>query len=104
MINILPGCLRLKKEGESDYLFYTKSYPKGYSASLINLKCCRPNGIPMIVMQRSKPKTSSAIAIQIPAKTIQIRLSRKDMTGIEPPVGVTFRPNGAKCAIPNFMA
>jgi hypothetical protein len=55
-------------------------------------------------MQSNNPKTSSARAIQIPAKTIQIRFRINEIKGIDPPVGTTSLPNGARCAIPIFMA
>lgn len=35
----------------------TTSFPKGKNASLTNLKCCRPKGIPIIVIQRTTPST-----------------------------------------------
>ena len=34
----------------------TGFFPKGVSASPANLKCCKPNGIPIIVMHNNKPK------------------------------------------------
>jgi hypothetical protein len=58
----------------------------------------------MIVTQSSSPKTSSARAIHIPAKSIQIRFKINEITGIDPPVDTILRPNGARWAIPIFIA
>ena len=44
--------------------------PKGIKASLAILKCCRPKGIPTIVMHRSIPKTADSIARGIPVNII----------------------------------
>lgn len=48
--------LRFIKEfrENADYLL-TISLPNGDSAIAVSLKCCRPKGIPIIVMQRRKP-------------------------------------------------
>jgi len=45
---------------------YTISLPKGFRAIAVSLKCCSPKGIPIIVKQRSNPKTAWVRAIHIP--------------------------------------
>lgn len=73
-------------------------------ARRINLKCCSPKGIPMIVTQSKMPNISSIIAIHNPAKINQITFNTKEITGILPPVSWTDFPNGARWAIPIFIA
>ena len=54
---------RLSQLDLLDNLFYlylinyrrTTLCPKGISEYIINLKCCKPNGMPMIVMQKNTP-------------------------------------------------
>lgn len=42
------------------------SLPKGLKAIAVSLKCCIPNGIPIIVMHRSMPNMAWVAAIQSP--------------------------------------
>lgn len=51
--------------------------PIGISDIEANLKCCMPNGMPMMVIQKSKPVTTWPIASQIPIKTSQIIFPNK---------------------------
>ena len=47
-------------------------FPNGVSPICANLKCCMPNGIPIIVMHKNIPKTRWVSAIHIPPNKIQI--------------------------------
>ena len=51
--------------------FSTTCLPKGVKANAASLKCCLPNGMPMMVMQRMIPNTRCVTLIQIPPKSIQ---------------------------------
>ena len=46
------------------------SFPKGDNAKAANLKCCKPKGIPMIVIHNIAPKTKWDRQIQMPPKNI----------------------------------
>ena len=48
------------------------SLPKGVKATPASLKCCMPNGIPIIVIHNSMPNTRWESEIQIPPIKIQI--------------------------------
>ena len=45
--------------------------PNGVKANAISLKCCLPKGIPIMVMQNSKPKKRCVSATHTPPQTIQ---------------------------------
>jgi hypothetical protein len=53
-----------------------------------------------MVIHRITPKKRCDRAIQKPANTSQIILSRKEITGMDPPLDRTDFPNGARVAIP----
>ena len=46
------------------------SFPKGDNAKAANLKCCKPKGIPMIVIHNIAPKTKWDRQIQMPPITV----------------------------------
>jgi hypothetical protein len=65
------------------------------NARFINLKCCMPNGIPTIVIQKSKPKIRCVRAIQTPPHTNQRIFMMVDRQPVLEDVSVIFTPNGA---------
>ena len=77
-------------------------FPKGVSASPANLKCCNPNGMPIIVMQHKTPKRRCVSAIQMPPiiihKMFRKRLSPPELCGL----GVTFEPKGHRARTPSL--
>lgn len=66
---------RLSSDRRFSFL-QTTSEPKGISASLAILKCCFPNGIPTIVIQKSTPVTAEQMASGIPLKISHRTLSK----------------------------
>jgi hypothetical protein len=56
----------IPRRGFINAYLLTISLPKGDKAIAVNLKCCKPNGIPMIVIHKINPNTACVIAIQIP--------------------------------------
>jgi hypothetical protein len=50
----------------------TITLPNGDSAIAVSLKCCRPNGIPIIVIQRREPNIAWVIAIHKPPQRSHI--------------------------------
>lgn len=71
-------------------------FPNGENARFINLKCCLPKGIPIMVIQNSNPKMRCVRAIQIPPKSSQIMFMMVDKQPVFDAVSVIFTPNGAK--------
>lgn len=47
------------------------SLPNGHSAKIPNFRVCKPNGIPIMVIIRTKLAAKYSIAIKIPPKTSQ---------------------------------
>ena len=78
---------------------YFTTAPNGISASFANLKNCFPNGIPIIVIQRTQPHTAFATAIgihvRISQKIFAIRLTAP------PPYSISF-PNGKNASPANL--
>jgi hypothetical protein len=72
---------------------YLIEAPKGISASFAILKCCKPKGIPIIVIQQRAPKMADSIARGIPVITIQNILSIREPA---PPPYTTSLPKGKK--------
>lgn len=66
------------------------------------LKCCRPKGIPIIVIHSSNPKNRCVRQIQKPPKKIQITFMTKHRQPPEFPLSVTWLPKGQRASIPNF--
>lgn len=83
-------------------IFY-KNYlivaPKGIKASLAILKCCKPKGIPIIVIQKIIPNTAETIAIGIPVTIIHIIFRIKEPA--PPPYTISF-PKGKKLRLANL--
>ena len=59
------------------------------------MKCCVPKGIPIIVRQKSNPKTKWVSAIQKPPKTSQIIFIIVDRQPVFEDVSVILTPKGA---------
>ena len=55
------------------YYFDTISAPNGQRASFASLKCCLPNGIPIIVTQSRMPHIKCSSASRIPENSIQTK-------------------------------
>lgn len=69
------------------------SAPNGISANFANLKCCMPNGIPMMVIQNMTPKSKWNNISTNPPSKIQITLSINLPT---PPPYITSLPKGQR--------
>lgn len=67
--------------------------PKGINANLAILKCCKPNGIPIIVMQKITPNKAEPIAIGIPVINNHIIFKIREPA---PPPYTTSFPKGKK--------
>ena len=78
---------------------YLTPEPKGIRANFATLKCCRPNGIPITVIQRRRPNTADSIASGIPDTNIQIIFNNKEPDA--PPYSTSF-PNGKKTSFANL--
>jgi hypothetical protein len=85
-------------------------FPKGEKARFINLKCCLPKGIPIMVMQNSSPKSKCVNAIQRPPNTSQMMFMTVERQPVFEEVSVILTPKGAspttanlKHCIPNGM-
>ena len=68
--------------------------PKGRIASMASLKCCRPKGIPIIVMQKMAPITRWARHSSHPKSRIQRMLPIKPQAPKSPTT--TSLPNGQR--------
>jgi hypothetical protein len=77
-------------------------FPKGVKARFISLKCCLPKGIPIMVMQKRRPKNKWVKAIQKPPKTIQMMFIMVERHPVLEEVSVIFTPNGANPTIANL--
>ena len=75
------------------------SVPKGMSASLAILKHCFPEGIPMIVMQKTTPTIAASIASGTPEITIQRRF--RIIEPAPPPYRTSF-PKGNRQSFANL--
>lgn len=82
--------------------FYRRTtlWPKGNMAYIINLKCCRPKGIPMIVIQNTIPNVRCVRATSIPPKIIHNTFINTGRQPITLSVGFTSPPKGHKANIP----
>ena len=87
--------------------FYSKRFPKGVKHIDISLKCCLPKGIPMMVMQSSRPNIRWVRAIHRPPHSIHRILSRVVKQPVFCPLALAlstiFNPKGAKVAMPILM-
>ena len=75
------------------------SAPKGNRASLANLKCWIPKGMPIIVQQKTIPRLTCATANSKPPKMSHKILSRN--LPAPPPYWISF-PKGKKLKDPNL--
>lgn len=83
---------------------YLISFPKGTRARCISLKCCFPNGMPIIVIQRRTPQNKCVRAIQNPPIMIHIIfITRLRQPGAES-FDSTWLPNGHIASIPSLKA
>jgi hypothetical protein len=86
------------------------SLPNGFSAIAVSLKCCIPNGIPIIVMHKSNPKMAWVKAIQMPPQRSQrtfIKMYRHpdalEWTRVSRPKGQIARAPILRVCIPKGM-
>lgn len=86
----------------SEYNSYTISFPKGVSAKPASLKCCSPNGIPMMVMQSNTPNARCERLIQIPPTNIQMIFINTLRHPPSPGQLRTSRPKGQRASMDNF--
>jgi hypothetical protein len=77
-------------------------FPKGVKAKFINLKCWRPKGIPIMVIQSRMPKNKCVNAIQKPPQQIQIRFITVERQPVLDEVSVILTPNGARPTMANL--
>ena len=77
---------------------YLTPEPKGIRANFATLKCCRPNGIPITVIQRRRPNTADSIASGILILISKLYLITKNLI---PPYSTSF-PNGKKTSFANL--
>lgn len=75
------------------------SAPIGMSASFASLKCCKPNGIPIMVIQNNNPNVKCSIASTAPENNIQRIFTIREPT---PPRYSTSFPNGKKDSVANL--
>jgi hypothetical protein len=88
---------------QANELPYSTRYPNGVSARPASLKCCRANGIPIIVMASKTPNIKCVAAIQIPPIRIQIIFI---IVVRQPPfegLGTTLWLKGHKASRPSLM-
>ena len=81
----------------------TTVLPKGVNAMPANLKCCKPNGMPMIVRQSSVPNIKWVIQMGKPAmshKMFMMVLKHPGWPGSKS----TLLPNGHNMRMPNLNA
>jgi len=74
--------------------------PNGVNAIPINLKCCNPNGRPIIVIDSSMPNRRCVSAIQKPPITIHIIFITVDRQPTSTGSFTTSCPNGIRANIP----
>ena len=86
------------------------SLPNGFNAIAVSLKCCIPNGIPIIVMHSRSPKKACVKAIQMPPHNSQrtfIRIYRHpdalEWTRVSRPNGQIARAPIFRVCIPKGM-
>lgn len=84
------------------FRFYSIFFPNGVSARAASLKCCLPNGIPIIVMQSKIPKAKCVRQIHIPPTNIQMTFIIRFRHPPEFPESITLFPIGHKASKPNF--
>ena len=64
------SCIAVRIKNSDNHKKATMCLPKGVKANAANLKCCFPNGMPIMVIQSTIPKTKWERLIQIPPKSI----------------------------------
>ena len=79
--------------------FYRTSLPKGIRANFANLKCCNPNGIPIMVIHNRQPEIADPNASQKPDTINHIIFNKND--GTPPPYTISF-PNGKNASFANL--
>jgi hypothetical protein len=69
-------------------------FPKGVSARPAILKCCKPKGIPIIVIHNNSPNIKCVRLIHIPPINIQTIFIKTDKQPPDPLFSVTLLPKG----------
>lgn len=69
-------------------------FPNGVNARAAILKCCLPNGIPIIVMHSIIPKSRCVTQVQNPPSRSHNMFIKTDRHPLEPPLSITLLPNG----------
>lgn len=82
---------------------YCIDFPKGMNARPASLKCCSPNGIPIMVMQNSSPRPMCVRAIGIPPTIHHITFISRLRQPLEVGDSVTAVPNGVKATTASFI-
>lgn len=73
---------------------YTMRLPNGISEISKSLKCCFPNGMPMMVRQSKNPKKRCVSAVHQPPQIIQITLAGNVKQPRSSELLTTFWPKG----------
>lgn len=76
--------------------------PNGENARFISLKCCLPNGMPIMVIQNNKPKNKCVSTIQKPPKISQITFIIVERQPVFEEVSVILNPKGASPTTANL--
>ena len=79
------------------------SRPNGKNANFANLKCCLPNGIPIIVMHNRIPKSRCATHVANPPNIHQIMFIGRLMQPMSLELSLTLAPNGQRHNSPSFI-
>jgi len=77
-------------------------FPNGVSASPAILKCCLPNGIPIIVIQSMIPKNKCVRQMPNPPTIIHSTFMMIDKQPLDPPLSITLLPKGHNASIASF--
>ena len=81
---------------------YEIDFPKGVRDNPAILKCCLPNGMPIIVMQSIKPKKKCVRHMTNPPHNNHIIFMRIFKQPPELPLSVTVLPNGHNASSASF--
>lgn len=85
--------LRKSHNARKNYLL-TILLPNGIKEISRSLKCCRPQGIPIMVMYKRAPMKRCTSAVYHPPKTIHIKLQKVERQPVFVLSLITFLPKG----------
>lgn len=82
--------------------FSTISLPNGVSATAISLKCCMPNGMPIIVMHNITPKNRCSSIIHTPPQKNHNTFINRDKHPLFVADFTVVEPKGHRESIPSL--